>query len=38
VATAQDTDLANGDVGVLAGAFDEAGVDVLFDHFVVIQP
>jgi hypothetical protein len=38
VATAQDTDLANGDVGVLAGAFDEAGVDVLFDHFVVLQP
>lgn len=38
VATAQDTDLPNGDVGVLAGAFNEAGVDVLFDHFVVIQP
>ena len=38
VATAQDTDLPNGDVGVLAGAFDEAGVDVLFYHFVVIQP
>jgi hypothetical protein len=38
VATAQDADLPNGDVGVLAGAFDEAGVDVLFDQFVVIQP
>ena len=38
VAAAQDTDLPNGDVGVLAGAFDEAGVDVLFDQFVVIQP
>jgi hypothetical protein len=38
VATAQDTDLPNGDVGMLAGAFDEAGVDVLFDHFVVLQP
>lgn len=38
VAAAQDTDLPNGDVGVLAGAFDEAGVDVLFDHFVVMQP
>jgi hypothetical protein len=38
VATAQDTDLPNGDVGVLAGAFDETGVDVLFDHFVVLQP
>jgi hypothetical protein len=38
VATAQDTDLPNGDVGVLAGAFDEPGVDVLFDQFVVMQP
>jgi hypothetical protein len=38
VATAQDTDLPNGAVGMLAGAFDEAGVDVLFDHFVVLQP
>lgn len=38
IAAAQDTDLPNGDVGVLAGAFDEAGVDVLFDHFVVMQP
>ncbi|HSB02458.1 MAG TPA: hypothetical protein VLE49_17530 [Anaerolineales bacterium] len=38
VAVAQDTDLPAGDVGVLAGAFSEPGVDVLFDHFVVIQP
>lgn len=38
VATVQDTDLPSGDVGVLAGAFEEPGVDVLFDHFVVIQP
>ena len=38
VASAVDTDLPSGDVGVLAGAFNEAGVDVLFDHFVVIQP
>jgi hypothetical protein len=38
VAAAQDTDFANGDVGVLAGAFSQAGVDVLFDHFMVIQP
>ena len=38
VASAQDTDFANGDVGVLAGAFSQAGVDVLFDHFMVIQP
>jgi hypothetical protein len=38
VAAAVDTDLPSGDVGVLAGAFSEPGVDVLFDHFVVIQP
>lgn len=38
VASAADSDLPNGDVGVLAGAFAEPGVDVLFDNFVVIQP
>jgi hypothetical protein len=38
VASAQDTDFKNGDVGLLAGAFAQPGVDVLFDHFVVIQP
>jgi len=38
VASVQDSDFATGDVGVLAGAFAEAGVDVLFQNFVVIQP
>jgi hypothetical protein len=38
VATATDKDLASGDVGVLAGAFSQPGVDVLFDNFVVMQP
>jgi hypothetical protein len=38
VASVKDTDFANGDVGMLAGAFTEPGVDVLFDHFVVMQP
>jgi hypothetical protein len=38
IAGAQDADLANGDVGLIAGSFSEPGVDVLFDHFVVIQP
>ena len=38
VAVAVDADLPTGDVGVLAGAFSEPGADVLFDHFVVIQP
>ena len=38
VATAKDADFKNGDVGLLAGAFSQAGVDVLFDHFLVLQP
>src|SRR5215216_5016071 len=38
VASATDDDFKNGDVGLLAGSFTEAGVDVLFDHFMVIQP
>ena len=38
VASAQDSDFKNGDVGVLAGSFNEPGVDVLFQNFVVIQP
>lgn len=38
VAAATDTDLPSGDVGVLAGTFAEPGTDVLFDHFVVMQP
>jgi len=38
IATAQDTDFPNGDVGVLAGSFSQPGVDVSFDHFVVMQP
>jgi len=38
VATIQDSDFATGDVGVLAGSFNEPGVDVLFQNFVVTQP
>jgi len=38
VAVAQDADFSSGDVGVLAGAFSQTGVDVSFDHFVVMQP
>lgn len=38
VASATDTDFPSGDVGLLAGAFAEPGVDVMFDNFVVIQP
>jgi hypothetical protein len=38
VASAQDSDFATGDIGVLAGAFTQPGVDVLFQNFVVMQP
>ncbi|MGE5642053.1 MAG: hypothetical protein ACM3Y8_03485 [Byssovorax cruenta] len=38
VAVAKDSDFKNGDVGLLAGAFTQPGVDVLFDHFIVLQP
>jgi hypothetical protein len=38
VASVQDADFPAGDVGVLAGSFNEPGVDVLFQNFVVIQP
>jgi hypothetical protein len=35
---AVDSDFSSGDVGLLAGAFDAVGVDVLFDNFVVVKP
>ena len=38
VAKAQDSDLAEGDIGLLAGTFAQPGVDVIFDNFVVLQP
>ncbi|MEW6285126.1 MAG: hypothetical protein AB1509_02765 [Chloroflexota bacterium] len=38
LASTQDTDFATGGVGVLAGSFDEPGVDVLFQNFIVFQP
>lgn len=33
-----DTTLASGDVGLIAGSYDESGVDILFDNFVVTRP
>lgn len=36
--TAQDSDFLSGDVGVLAGAYDTQGVEILFDNFVVKKP
>jgi hypothetical protein len=38
VAQAQDSTLASGEVGLLAGTFAQPGVDVIFDSFVVLQP
>jgi len=38
VSQAQDAELVEGDVGLLAGTFSEPGVDVIFDNFLVSQP
>ncbi|MFZ5909038.1 MAG: hypothetical protein ACOYYU_03375 [Chloroflexota bacterium] len=33
-----DTTLTSGDVGLIAGSYDESGVDIRFDNFVVTRP
>lgn len=38
VAQARDAELTTGDIGLIAGANATPVVDMLFDHFVVIQP
>jgi hypothetical protein len=38
VGSAVDEDFTSGDVGILAGTFDQPGVDVYFDNFVVYKP
>jgi hypothetical protein len=38
VASARDQTLGHGDVGLLAGTFDQPGADIVFDNFVVLQP
>jgi hypothetical protein len=38
VAQVSDTEHSSGDVGVMAGTFDEPGTDILFDNFVVRKP
>lgn len=38
VSQVTDSTLASGDVGLLAGTFDQGGVDIIFDQFVVLQP
>ncbi len=36
--TITDAEFADGDVGLIGGTFDDAGTDILFDNFVVLQP
>jgi hypothetical protein len=38
VATVFDSSFSSGDVGLQVGTFDEGGVDMLFDNFVVTKP
>jgi len=38
IAIVSDADLSSGDAGLITGAFDESGVEVSFDHFVVYKP
>lgn len=38
VGSAVDADFSSGDVGILAGTFDQPGVEVYFDNFVVYKP
>ncbi|MEW6718443.1 MAG: hypothetical protein AB1345_13200 [Chloroflexota bacterium] len=33
-----DDELTNGDVGLIAGTFEEPGTDILFDNFTVLNP
>ncbi len=36
--TVSDTSFASGDVGLLAGTYDEPGTDIHFDNFIVTKP
>jgi len=38
VASASDTTFSSGDVGLRVGTYDEAGLDMLFDNFIVLKP
>lgn len=38
VASATDTSFSSGDIGLRVGTYDEIGVDMLFDNFVVTKP
>ena len=34
----QDSDFLRGDVGLVAGTYETPGTDILFDHFIAVQP
>lgn len=38
IASVQDTTFTTGNVGLMAGTYDDAGTDILFDNFVVRKP
>ncbi len=38
LASVKDLDFTSGDIGILAGSFDQPGADVYFDNFVVYKP
>lgn len=38
VGQVNDSTLTSGDVGLLAGTFEQGGADIVFDQFIVIQP
>lgn len=38
VAILEDFDLTEGDIGLLAGTFEQGGLDLLFDNFLALQP
>lgn len=38
LAEVRDSSLTHGDVGLLTGTFDQPGVDIIYDNFVVMKP
>ncbi len=38
ITSVKDADFGSGDVGILAGTFDQPGADVYFDNFLVLKP
>ena len=38
VGIASDDEFADGDIGLIAGSFNDLGVDILFDNILVVKP